>query len=316
MRPSHLGSPRSSTAPRVCAVVLNWNGRDDTLRCLASLRRDGYDPIDVVVIDNGSSDGSREAVAAAYPDVSWVQNPENYGISRGFNQGIEHAASVRADYVFFLNNDATLEPPCLRSLVDAAAAMPEAEIVAPLIIEEALDGGSKPAIWYAGGTFSLFLGVPEHTGRRDAVPPVSERASAPREVTFATGCALLVRQRLFDRIGRFDERFFAYAEDVDLALRAREAGARILFVPWARVKHQVGATFRRTTGEASRYRLTTDNLVRLERKHARWYHWPSFFVWFGVRWMLFLTAKSLVRGDWRTAAAVWRGLYDGTRDRR
>ena len=120
-----------------------------------------------------------------------------------------------------------------------------------------------------------------------------------------------MRRRLFDRIGSFDERFFAYGEDVDLAVRAREAGARILHVPWAHVKHQVGATFRRTTGEASRFRLATANLVRLERKHARWYHWPSFVVWFGVRWMMFLTAKSLVRGEWRTAAAVWRGCAAG-----
>jgi GT2 family glycosyltransferase len=308
--------PRPPAPPRVCAVVLNWNGREDTLRCLESLKTDPFDALDVVLVDNGSRDGSLDAVAAAFPSVRCVRNSENVGIARGFNQGIEQASALGSDYVFFLNNDATLEPGCLRALVAAAEAMPEAAILAPLIVEEALDGGGSPEVWYAGGSFSLFLGVPEHDGRHATVPAPAARAAAPREVTFATGCALLVRRRLFETIGRFDERFFAYAEDADLALRARAAGARIVFVPWARVRHQVGATFRRTTGEASRYRLATANLLRLERKHARWYHWPTFVAWFGVRWILFVTAKSLLRGEWRTAAAVWRGLLDGASGRR
>src|SRR5262249_23631506 len=81
------GPSPSPTVPRVCAVVLNWNGRDDTIRCLESLRADPYDRLEVVVVDNGSSDGSPDAVARAFPEARWVRNAENLGIARGFNQG-------------------------------------------------------------------------------------------------------------------------------------------------------------------------------------------------------------------------------------
>jgi GT2 family glycosyltransferase len=311
-----LPHPTAPASPRVCAVVLNWNGREDTLACLESLHRDPHEPLDVVVVDNGSSDGSREAVAARFPDVRWIQNPANLGIAHGFNQGIDAASALRADYVFFLNNDATVELGCLRSLVAAAEAMPEAGILAPLILETPGRNGRPPAVWYAGGSFSLFLGVPEHQGRGLPPPADDARTEAPRAVTFATGCALLVRRALFESVGRFDERFFAYAEDADLALRARAARFRIVYVPWARVRHQVGATIRRTSGEASRLRLATANLLRLERKHARWYHWPSFIAWFGSRWLAYLTLRHAIRTDLWTIRELWRGVAEGLRDSR
>lgn len=304
-------NPATAAPPRVCAVVLNWNGRDDTRRCLSSLALDGYPALEVVVIDNGSTDGSREAVQEEFPTVRCVQNALNVGIARAFNQGIDEAESSGATFVFFLNNDSTVEPGCLSALVLAAQAMPDAGLVVPLIIEQSLDPASRPEVWYAGGSYSLFLGVPEHMGRHGDVPAREQRSSPPREVTFATGCALLARLDLFERVGRFDERFFAYAEDADLGIRARSQGFRILYVPWARVRHQVGATLRRTTGEASRFRLATANLLRLERKHARWYHWPSFVVWFGGRWLLFLTVRHGLRLDLPMVKAVWKGFAEG-----
>jgi GT2 family glycosyltransferase len=224
--------------PRVTAVVLGWNGRDDTLACLRSLRRATYPALSVVVVDNASTDGGPEAVAAEFPELRLVRLDENRGFAGGVNVGVAAALEDGADAVLLLNNDATAEPGFLEPLVEALA---DDVGAACAQILDAVTG----RIWYAGASYDPARG---HQGRHTGFgsPPLPP-GTRPYETERACGGAMLIPRAALDAVGPLDESLFAYAEDVDWSLRARAAGLRIVVVPASVVRHRVSAA----TGGAS-----------------------------------------------------------------
>ena len=218
----------SAAMPNWWICVLNWNGRDDTLRCLRSLERSGADGI--VVADNGSVDGSVEAIRIAFPDVELVENGANLGFSGGNNAAIRRALELGADWVVLLNNDAELEPGAL----EAFAAAPEAGVLAGKLLYP--DG----RVQWAGqrvGLKSGYSGRPRGDGQPDG--PEFE---VPGPVARAVGALMAVSRPAIDAAGLLDEDLFAYVEDVDWSLRVREAGFACRFVPQARAHHALSAS--------------------------------------------------------------------------
>lgn len=217
-------------------VVLNWNGREDTLRCLASIP----DDVLTVVPDNGSTDGSVEAIRERFPHVRVVENGANLGYSGGNNAGIRAALDAGAEWVVLLNNDATLEPGALEALRDAAARHPRAGALAGKLLFE--DG----RVQWAGQRVALLTG---YSGRpRGYGRPDGGRYREEREVDRAVGALMAVSRAAIERVGLLDEDLFAYVEDVDWSLRIRAAGFTCVFVPEARAIHAVSAS---TGGQAS-----------------------------------------------------------------
>lgn len=246
---------------RVTIVVLSWNGRDDTLACLRSLRAVTYEPISVLVVDNGSSDGTVEAVRDAFAEVELLPQPANLGFAEGNNIGIRHALSRGSDYVLVLNNDTRADPGFLEPLVAAAEARSDAGALCPKILfEEAPD-----RIWFAGAAYDARRG---YQGR---LAGYRERDSAAfegvRESERATGTAMLVPAAVLERVGGFDRELFAYSEDVDWSLRARAAGYRIYVVGDSRVYHRVSASSGGESSPVSLYYGVRNALVVAER-HA------------------------------------------------
>ena len=162
--------------------------------------------------------------------------------------------------------------------------------------------------WYLGGKFSLWLVSQPRDTRRSAL----DLGRPPREVDYATRCAMLIRPALIRRIGSFDPRFFAYCEDVDLSMRARQAGFRILFVPASVVYHEVNREPRRAS---LRIYYSTRNLLELMREHAPWYMWASFIANFLVRWVGSFTVLALLRAQPRYVIALIHGVSDFARGR-
>ncbi len=146
------------SAPHVTAVVLSWNGREHTLACLRSLERVAYEPFSVLVVDNGSTDGSADAVAAEHPDVTLVRLPENLGFAGGMNAGIRAALDEGADAVVTLNNDMEVDPEFVSPLVEAFDADPAAAAACSQILFQ----GEPSRIWYAGAPYRPGRG---HSGR-------------------------------------------------------------------------------------------------------------------------------------------------------
>lgn len=242
-----------------CIVVVNWNGSRDTLRCLRSLEPVRSASCMVLVVDNGSTDGSAETIRRGSPGTEVLELPRNLGYGGGCNAGFRRAEELGARSVIFLNNDTLVDPAFADSLLLVLAEDPTAGMAVPKILYADRPG----TIWYAGGEVDLSRGLVRHLGirRRDA-----ERFSRPGHTGYATGCCFAMRSRDFRAVGGFDERFGMYAEDVDLSLRVRAQGFSIDYEPSSVVRHRVSASFR---GNPFRKAwLRTQGTLRLLGKHG------------------------------------------------
>lgn len=219
------------TRPRVCAVVVNWNGLDDTRVCLESLRR-SEERAAVVVVDNGSTDGSADAIAAEYRDVELLRSARNLGFAGGNNLGIRSALERGYEHILLLNNDAAVEPATIGALLAAA----------------------RDRVGIVGAALDEPDGVTIGGGRIDRWTFTSAPVRDPRETPdYVSGACMLVRREVFEQVGLFDERYFFYFEDADLCLRARAAGWELAVAPGARVRHRLGATVSRgSSGRSAR----------------------------------------------------------------
>ena len=235
---------------RVVAVVLSWNGREDTLAALESLRG-----IETVVVDNGSTDRSADAVAERFPEVELVRAGVNLGFAAGNNVGIRRALDRGADWVLLLNNDATVEPGLVDALAAAAEARPDAGVLACKVLFADSD-----RLWYAGAGFDALLGRSRHEGfgEPDALGELEDTVRA-------TGAGMAVSREAIEAAGLFDEELFLYAEDLDWCLRIREAGFAVVYVPAARVRHRVSAAAGGAGSPTTSYYETRNMLAVVER---------------------------------------------------
>lgn len=218
--------------PRVFVVVLNWNGRELTEKCLDSLKKQSLKH-EVVLVDNGSTDGSVEFLAMKFPSIKIIPESKNHGFAGGVNIGINRAIEDGAKYVALLNNDATADRDWLKILVDEIERFPSVGIVAPKLLSE--DGS---LIDSTGDTYSIW-GLPFPRGRNR---PDKGQFDHNRDVFGGSGGGSIYRVSMLQKIGLFDERFFAYYEDVDLSFRAQLAGWKVRYCPDATVFHATGST--------------------------------------------------------------------------
>lgn len=215
------------TFPRVGIVVLNYNGKHCLPLCLASLDGLLYGEKDIIVVDNASTDDSLDEAQRCFPHFTYVRNEKNEGFAKGMNIGIKLALRRGAEWVWIFNYDAVASPKSLDHLIMAAEDSPQAGLLSPLIYEA--DGEQ---LWFAKGRIDFLRMRTLH------IPPKREdflQKTYPSD--FLTGCALLIRKKLIENIGFFDERFFLYYEDADYSLRAIRAGFDCFVVPEAVVLH-------------------------------------------------------------------------------
>jgi GT2 family glycosyltransferase len=234
----------------VVAVVLSYNGREDTLAALESLRG-----IDTVVVDNGSTDGSADAVEERFPEVELVRTGVNLGFAGGNNVGIRRALDRGADWVLLVNNDAAVEPGILDALAGGAAARPDAGVLACKVLFAGSD-----RLWYAGAGFDPYLGRSRHDGFGEPDTP-GELGDTVR----ATGAGMAVSRAAIETAGLLDEQLFLYAEDLEWCLRIREDGFAVVYVPQARVRHRVSAAAGGAGSPTTAYYETRNMLSVVER---------------------------------------------------
>ena len=218
------------TAARVAAVIVNYNRADDTIRAVRSLAR-LTTPVDAIVVDNGSGDGSAAVIRAACPEATVLETEQNFGFGGGNNRGIERAAEDGADYVLLLNNDAeVVEPGFVDELVRVLEEDRGAGVAAPLILFP--DGSAQPTV---GRRPSFRYAVRLALDRRlhGGAAIVHER----RRVEFVNAVCMLVRTDVFRRVGGFDERYFMYGEEADLEQRIVDAGYSLEYVPIRSIVH-------------------------------------------------------------------------------
>jgi GT2 family glycosyltransferase/glycosyltransferase involved in cell wall biosynthesis len=291
--------------PKVSIIILNWNGYEVTRGCLASLSKIDYPNYEIVLVDNGSTDGSPEKLAAEFPGVTTIRNKTNLGFTGGNNIGVQPALDNHAEYVLLLNNDTVVEPQFLSELIRVGESDDRIGILNPKIYYF----DSPARIWYAGGHFSKWRCFSSHVG----VGKLDAGAyDCIREVTFITGCAFLIKTKVIQKIGLLDERFFFLWEDTDWSIRALQAGFRAIYVPSAIIWHKESFDTKRNVGKAFRDFYYARNRILLARKHARTYHWPTLFISLGLM-LAYRTAGYFLRGEFDRLLALYRGLWAGCR---
>jgi GT2 family glycosyltransferase len=246
---------RADSCPVVGIVILNWNQPTDTVACLESLQRLEYPSFEIVVVDNGSTDGSPNLVAERFPQHTLIRNPKNFGFAAGNNVGVRHLLRSKVDYVLLLNNDTEVSPDMLRILVEAAESDPHIGVVGPKIYYF----DQQKTIWSAGGEVDR-LG---HSWHRRADELDDGSRETIQDVGYVTGCAILVKASVIESIGVLDERFFIYFEETEWCARARHAGFRVVYEPGARMWHKIEQTARNTS-RTYMYLMTRNRLLYLK----------------------------------------------------
>jgi GT2 family glycosyltransferase len=290
--------------PRVAVIVLNWNGRSDTIECLHSVMDMRYLNYGTIVVDNGSTDGSTRAVQEVFPSVDLLVNSENLGFAGGNNVGLRHALREHVDYVLLLNNDTVVDPALLDTLIATAETDPRIGIVGPKIYY----CDQRDTLWYAGAKEQWLRRIPATIGLDQIDHGQYDQTG---ETAFVYGTAMLIRRQVLEEIGELDERFFAYHEDADLCLRARQAGYRCIYDPGGVVWHKVSAATR-ANPHMQDY-LRARGRILFFAKHLQ-----------GPRLVLVLLyelyrlgkvwVQRLREGHAARARSYSRGLWDGLRD--
>lgn len=280
-------------APEVYIIVLNWNGWRDTLDCLGSLEKLDYPRYEMVVVDNGSSDGSEEKIRERYPRVALVQTGANLGFARGNNSGIEYALERDVEFVWLLNNDTLVEPGALTEMVRTLRA--DAEVGAVGSVLRYMDEPERIQC-YGGGWVRPWLGM----SRWFTAP--AEDEVLRRRLHYIMGASLLTRREAIERTGVLDEDFFMYWEDADFGFRLLKDGWRLAVAPGATVWHKESAV--QGKSETLDFNFNA-SAVRFFQKHSRL---PLVPILIGVGGRL---AKRVLRGEWARARAVVRGAFAG-----
>ena len=278
----------AETSVAVAVVIVNWNGRLSTLACLESLSASGYPPRRIIVVDNGSADGSSSAVRGRFSQVEVLETGRNLGFAGGNNAAFARLRDDPPAYVWLLNNDTQPHHTALAALVAVAEANPNLAAVGSVLV-----GPDDAVEAWGGGRVDFRSGLPRHY----------RSPAAPSDRDYLVGASLLLRWTALAGIGFFDNRYFLYWEDTDLCFRLREAGWALGVAADAVVRHegQASAGFRSPLWD----REFTASSVLFFRRHSR-LSVPPIVVSAAGR----LTRRALL-GKWNNVGAVWQGLAQG-----
>jgi GT2 family glycosyltransferase len=286
--------------PFVISVVLNFNRHQDTLECLTSLAQSSYKNHKTIVLDNASTDGSVEAVRAAFPNVQIIELTENRGYAGNNNVGIGAAVAQGAEWIFVLNEDTVLAPDCLTHLVDVGRTSPKIGIVGPMVYHH----DEPEVIQSAGGKIGRYW-ESLHLGQNR---PDRGQFRGPHRVDWISGCGIMVRRAVIEELGAIDERYFYYWEETEWCLRAGRAGWHVVHVPQARLWHK-GVQRSYQPKPLVTYYGTRNRLLTLAKHSAPPFVWAM--VWLQIaRTLTSWTIKPKWRFMHEHRNAMWRGVVD------
>ena len=266
--------------PSVTVIVLNWNGKDLTIECLESLKQVNYSNFNILVVDNGSTDGSVELLKEKFPEVSILVLEKNLGYAAGNNRGFDSLKPDQPEFVIFLNNDTIVDENFIEPLVKQLLTHKKASQTVPKIYYE----NDPKLIWYAGGIVNLWTGSIYHLGIRQYDGPAYSKT---HKTKYATGCCFCMRYEEFKEFGGFDETFPMYSEDVDLSLWIRAAGKQVWFVPDSKIWHKVSASLGGAFSFGKIVRKAR-GIFLLIKKHANLVQWLILIVLLPIQLIIVL----------------------------
>lgn len=241
----------------VFIILVNYNGAKDTLECVESIRKNDYDNIYTIIVDNNSKDiGVLKSKLSKANDVTIISLKENFGFAKANNIGIEKALNNKADYVLLLNNDTVIEDTLVSKLVRNSQSHGDCVCVPKMYYYS-----EKNRIWYGGGEINRFTGNAKHSYMNE----LDNKNMNLSYVTFATGCCILIPRNVIDKVGMLSCEYFMYCEDTDYCIRILLNDFKILFVPEAHLWHKVSKSTGGSTSPFSNYYITRNRLIYVKK---------------------------------------------------
>jgi GT2 family glycosyltransferase len=297
--------------PFVTCVMPNWNGKDDTLECLDSLSQLDYPKhrIEIIIVDNGSQDGSQEIIRKKFKEMErfgfWrlllIENVKNIGAPAAYNKGIK-AAHPEYDYIFKLDNDVVLKSDALKHLVEVSENDDKVGIAGGTVFYYS----APEIVWLTGLKLNPYLmkGKCEHSHQHKSQIEF-EKIAFYDEIP---GCSCLIKKKLLEKIGLFDENYFIYTDDADFCMRSRKGGYSNIWVSKTIIWHKIANTTKKISGFGLYYIIR--NRIIFQRKHASFWEYLMFtlYMWL-FRYPLDLIGFS--DKDIVFLQAYLRGIKDG-----
>ena len=315
--------------PKIAVVILNWNGSEDTLECLESLRQIDYSNYNIILVDNASSDESLERIRkycrgeieikssffkysrrnkpaetieytkeesekreSNFAEIVLIKNDKNYGFAEGSNIGIRYGLNNSdLDYILLLNNDTVVDSDFLRELVKVSENSHEIGFASPKTYYYDFNN-KQNVINFAGGSLNMFKGQSHSIGVNEVD---NGQYDEIKTVEYGEGSCLLVKREVLEKIGLFDTKYFAYWEEADLCKRGFKAGYRSVYVPKAKIWHKISAS----TDDPTKLYYYTRNKFWFMRKYANRTEYISFLLLFFGFYFWNLTCKYTLYGIYK-----------------
>ena len=291
----------------VALLILNWNTPQHTLNCISSLLKYcNTAHFDIIVADNGSTDGSLQLFQSQFPDLTYIDNQENLGFAEGNNRAIKYSIEKGYTYSLIINNDTEVDSDLVSALMGHLEQQPAAAAVQPAIYWM----HQRAVIWNGrGGYYSLFGKL---FSSKKQYPDTTSFVNAK----WLTGCCMLVRNEVLKQTGVFNKQFFLYDEDVELSFRIRKGGHELHYLPGQKLYHEAGASGQLATKEKEGtlspviHYYVSRNRIWFLRRFGKPVFYPFMFLYY-LPYYAALMSYFLLRGRRKKASLLFNGLKDG-----
>lgn len=287
--------------PKVSIIILNWNGKKDTIECLESLKKVTYPNYEILLVDNGSADGSIEYFKEYYQDLEIIKNMENKGFAEGNNIGIRKAIENKADYILLLNNDTEVDSEFITELVNVAVTNNNIGIVGPIIYEFE----DKNSIQSFGIRLKLYNGRTYNIKSKNKNIQLSNYIE---KRDYLTGCAMLIKTSVFEKIKGFDPVYFAYWEDTDLCFQVRKNNYSIYVTSNSKIWHKGSQSTGGYMNKNAYYYYIRNSL------YFYYKNFPKLFVYYFVYLFLFYLPCLVVYGIINHRTYLIKAFIKGIKD--
>ena len=294
---------------KIAIILVNWNSFGYTNDCINSLKEISFKDYDIIVIDNGSKDGSGKALKETHPNIILIESDKNIGFTGGNNLGLNYSINHHYTYSLLLNNDTFVEKDFLSILIDYMDEHPEAGAIQPKIFFN----HNRKIIWNGGSYFNKFFG---YTYSKGYLREEKKIDTTIKEVDWITGCAFFVRNEVLKQTGLLAINLFIYAEDGDLSLRIHQLGYKLIYHPASIIYHIAGMSNRNKTKGKEGYLnpvvhyLNERNKIWFLKKYTPFYFIPTAFI-FNFFYSLSIMLYFVVRLRFQKLKAVIKAIRDG-----
>ena len=289
---------------KIAVIIINWKKNDFTLKCIDSVLKSSYKNFKIILIDNESQNNFPDEINKS-EKIQIIKNENNEGFSKANNQGIKYSIKHGYDYVLLLNNDTLIKNDLIDSLIQQSSTLNQ-KIIQPLILNY---DGSK--IWNAGGKINNFFGTFQTLEKGKGFKYFKRNRTY---TDWFTGCCVLIKVEIFNHVGYFDERFFAYYEDVDYSIRLKKMGYSIALMTNSYLQHYESASSKslnKIEGNLSPYvhYLNIRNHILLLKKHSKSFNLIGVLLYQLIKILSYLI-YFLIRFRFNKFKMVSKGLID------